>query len=164
MICGLSCGFVGRGGGRLLDRGAPALTVTAPCIWHGCGTNLNRRQSATTAARLNRRPRVSLHPHRPSPRCQCRRPERATTADPYWWCLSPQLGKLRAFGAGRAAELGVRPTLSLIAPGRFHRGFPLFPALSGALVVRRLCPGLVPSATRYRSARRRSLAASKRGP
>lgn len=49
MICGLSCGFVGRGSERLLDRGAPVLTVADPCIWHGCGTNPSRRQSATTA-------------------------------------------------------------------------------------------------------------------
>lgn len=35
-----------------------------------------------------------------------------------------------------------------IAPGRFHRGSPLFPALSGALVARRLCPCLAPSARR----------------
>lgn len=42
MICGLSCGFAERGSGRLPDRGAPALTVADPCIWHGCGTNLSR--------------------------------------------------------------------------------------------------------------------------
>jgi hypothetical protein len=39
VICGLSCGFAGRGSERLLDRGGPALTVADPCIWHGCGTN-----------------------------------------------------------------------------------------------------------------------------
>jgi hypothetical protein len=33
----------------VLDRGAPVLTVADPCIWHGCGTNLSRRQSAMTA-------------------------------------------------------------------------------------------------------------------
>lgn len=49
VICGLSCDFVGRGSGLLLDRGAPVLTVADPCIWHGSGTNLSRRQPATTA-------------------------------------------------------------------------------------------------------------------
>lgn len=49
MIWRLSCGFAGRGSGRVLDRGVPVLTVIDPCIWHGCGTNLSRRQSATTA-------------------------------------------------------------------------------------------------------------------
>ena len=49
MIGGLSCGFVGRGSRRLLDRRAPVLTVADPCIWHGCGTNFSRRKSATMA-------------------------------------------------------------------------------------------------------------------
>lgn len=47
MICGLSCGFVGRGSGRLLGCRTPVLTVADHRIWHGCGTNLSRRQSAT---------------------------------------------------------------------------------------------------------------------
>jgi hypothetical protein len=47
VTCGLICGFAGRGSERLLDRRAPVLTVANPCIWHGCGTNLSRRQSAT---------------------------------------------------------------------------------------------------------------------
>jgi hypothetical protein len=49
VTCRLSCGFVSRGSGRLLDRTAPVLTVADPCFWHGCGTNLSRRQSATRA-------------------------------------------------------------------------------------------------------------------
>lgn len=49
MTWGLSCDFAGRGSERVPDRGAPVLTVAAPCIWHGCGTNLSRRQSAATA-------------------------------------------------------------------------------------------------------------------
>lgn len=49
MTCGLSCGFVSLGSERLLDRKAPVLTAADPCIWHGCGTNLNCRQSATRA-------------------------------------------------------------------------------------------------------------------
>jgi hypothetical protein len=40
VICGLSCGFIGQGSERLLGRGAPVLTVTGPCFWHGCGTDL----------------------------------------------------------------------------------------------------------------------------
>lgn len=60
MICGLGCGFVGRGSERLLDRGAPVLTVTDPCFWHGCGTNLSRRQSATTAGAPTGQARVCL--------------------------------------------------------------------------------------------------------
>lgn len=60
MAYGLSCGFAGRGSGRLLDRGAPALTVADPCIWHGCGTNLSRRQSATMAGSPTGQARVCL--------------------------------------------------------------------------------------------------------
>jgi hypothetical protein len=81
VIYGLSCGFAGRGSGRLLDRVAPALTVADPCIWHGCGTNLSRRQSATTAGAPADPARVCLAV--PSSACttlQCRRPEQATTA------------------------------------------------------------------------------------
>lgn len=60
MISVLSCGFTDRGSGRLLDRGAPALTVTAPCIWHGCGTHLSRRQPATSASAPSDHARVCL--------------------------------------------------------------------------------------------------------
>lgn len=60
MILGLSCGFAGRGSGRLLDRRAPVLTVADPCIWHGCGTNLSRRQSATTVTAPTDQARVCL--------------------------------------------------------------------------------------------------------
>jgi hypothetical protein len=60
MIWRLSCDFAGRGSERLLDRGTPALTVTDPCIWHGCGTNLSRRQPATMAGALKDQARVCL--------------------------------------------------------------------------------------------------------
>lgn len=60
MICGLSCGFVGRGSGRLLGCTAPVLTVTDPYIWHGCGTNLSRRQPATMAGAPTDQARVCL--------------------------------------------------------------------------------------------------------
>ncbi len=60
MICELSCGFAGRGSEELLDRPALVLTVTAPCIWHGCGTDLSRRQSATTAGAPPDHARVCL--------------------------------------------------------------------------------------------------------
>lgn len=60
MICGLSCDFAGQGSGRLPDRGAPVLTVADSCIWHGCGTNLSRRQSATTAGAPTDQARVCL--------------------------------------------------------------------------------------------------------
>lgn len=60
MICGLSCGFADLGSGRLLDRGALALTVADPCIWHGCGTSLSRRKSATTAGAPTGQARVCL--------------------------------------------------------------------------------------------------------
>lgn len=48
MIFLLSCGFTGPGSGQVLAQRAPVLTAADPCIWHGCGTNLSRRQSATT--------------------------------------------------------------------------------------------------------------------
>lgn len=60
MISDLSCDFAGRGSGRLLDRRAPMLTVANPCIWHGCGTNLSRRQSATTTGAPTDQARVCL--------------------------------------------------------------------------------------------------------
>jgi len=52
-----------RGSGRLLNRKAPVLPVTDPCIWHGCGTNLNRRQSATMAGPPTDQARVCLAAH-----------------------------------------------------------------------------------------------------
>lgn len=45
---------------RQLDRQAPSLTVVGPCIWHGSGTNLSRRQPATTAGASTDRARVCL--------------------------------------------------------------------------------------------------------
>jgi hypothetical protein len=36
------------------------LTVADPCIWHGCGTNPSRRQSATTAGAPTDQARVCL--------------------------------------------------------------------------------------------------------
>jgi hypothetical protein len=47
----------------------PTLTVADLCIWHGCGTNLSRRQSATAEGALADQARVCLAaPHRPQPR------------------------------------------------------------------------------------------------
>ena len=60
VTCGLSCGFAGRRSGRLLNRRASVLTVADPCIWHGSGTNLSRRQSATTAGAPTDQARVCL--------------------------------------------------------------------------------------------------------
>lgn len=45
---------------RELDRETPPLTVADPCIWHGSGTNLSRRKSATTAGALTDHARVCL--------------------------------------------------------------------------------------------------------
>jgi hypothetical protein len=45
------------------------LTAADPCIWHDSGTNLSRRQSATTAAALTDDARVCFAvPRRPQPR------------------------------------------------------------------------------------------------
>jgi hypothetical protein len=60
VIWWLSCGFVGRGRVRLLDLNPPVLTVTDPCMWHGSGTNLGQRQSATTAGAPTDQARVCL--------------------------------------------------------------------------------------------------------
>jgi hypothetical protein len=49
----------------------------------------------------------------------------------------PQLGKLRSFGGGSGSDLGERSDPGSVGPGCFHRGSPLFPARSGALVVQR---------------------------
>src|ERR1044072_2925979 len=54
---------------------------------------------------------------------------------------SPQLGKLRAFGASWGAELGESLDRVLVEPDHFHRDSPLFPARSGAGVVRRRSMG-----------------------
>lgn len=47
-----------------------------------------------------------------------------------------QLGKLRAFRAGCGTDLGQRSHSGLAEVSCFHRGSPLFPAGSGAVVVR----------------------------
>lgn len=60
MISRLSCGFTDRESERLLDCRAHVLTVVDPCIWHGCGTNLSRRQSATMAGAPTNQARVCL--------------------------------------------------------------------------------------------------------
>lgn len=46
-----------------------------------------------------------------------------------------ELGKLRSLAVASGADLGERLRRDVIALARFHRDFPLFPALSGALVV-----------------------------
>jgi hypothetical protein len=68
VTCRLSCGFVGRGSRRLLVCIAPVLTVADPCIWHGCGTDFDPRQSATRAGGVDR-------PGARAPRCPIQRPE-----------------------------------------------------------------------------------------
>lgn len=60
MICGLSCGFVGRGSEQLLDWGAPVLPLADSCMWHGCGTNLSRREPVTMAGAPTDQTRVCL--------------------------------------------------------------------------------------------------------
>lgn len=75
--------------------------------------------------------------HRPPPCCQCRRPERAPTADTYWWCLSPQLGKLRSFAAGSGTGLGERP-----GRGGLGQGGTVIPRYSPLYLVRLWCVGL----------------------
>ncbi len=45
MICGLSCGFAGRGSGRLRDCGAPVLTVLTPAS----GTVVTKPQPPTVS-------------------------------------------------------------------------------------------------------------------
>jgi hypothetical protein len=67
VIWQLSCGFVGRGRGRILDRRAPVLAVADPCNWHACGTNLSRRQSATTVSASTDQARVCLAAPPPAP-------------------------------------------------------------------------------------------------
>lgn len=59
MTSHLSCGFDGQGSGHVLDHETPVLTGADPCNWHGCGTYLDRRQSATMAAESTDQARVS---------------------------------------------------------------------------------------------------------
>ena len=94
--------------------------------------HLSRRQSATMAGAPTDHARLCpLHPNRPQSRCQCRRPERATTADPRRRCLSHQLGKLVRFGLVCPADLRLRETAlwrtTTRCPG-VPRGSPLDPA------------------------------------
>lgn len=113
MISGLSCGFAGRGSGRLLSRRAPVLTVTDPCIWHGCGTNLSRRQSRTTAGAPAEQARVCLVAPPPAsitlrvPSTRAR-----TMADMCCWGLIPQIGKLGGAILRRKMENHPQPTLT----------------------------------------------------
>jgi hypothetical protein len=103
VIRGLSCGFADRGRKWVLDRGAPALTVADPCIWHGRGTNLSRRQSATTAGAPTDQARVCLAA-----------PPPASTTLPA--CVVDQRsrdGQLRHSGA-RALSLGSYGHLRLV--------------------------------------------------
>jgi hypothetical protein len=46
--------------GRQLDRMTPPLTLADLCIWHGCGTDLSRRQLATTEGASTDQARVCL--------------------------------------------------------------------------------------------------------
>lgn len=53
--------------------------------------------------------------------------------------LRSELGKLRAFGPGLGADLGKRLNRGIAGLGSSPRDSPLFPARSGALVVRPSC-------------------------
>lgn len=97
-----------------LDHETTPLTVVAPCIWHGSGTNLSRRQSATTAGASTDQARVCLAAPPPAsaalPACVVdqRKPRRPA---PLRRCASPQLGNHR-LGAVRSvltsSEVGQR--------------------------------------------------------
>ncbi|RPK94579.1 hypothetical protein EES46_00775 [Streptomyces sp. ADI98-10] len=84
-------------------------------LLNGCGTNLSRRQSATTADATTDRARVCIAaPHRPRACYWCRRSEHLTTVGTGWQCLSPQLGSLGdlvglyTLTCGEATSLGGR--------------------------------------------------------
>jgi hypothetical protein len=105
------------------------LTVADPCIWHGCGTNLSRRQPATTPGAPTDQARVCLAAPPPSSatlsgcvvdQSKRRRPSRDEGRD-------LQLGKLRAPRGGLGAELGERLNRGLVELGCFPRDSPLFP-------------------------------------
>lgn len=103
MISGLSCGFTGRGSGRLLARKAPVLTVADPCIWHGCGTNLNRRQSATMAGTPTDHARVCLVAPPPAS-AMLPVPSTRASAD----------GQRLTTAAGRALSLGICTAVGVV--------------------------------------------------
>lgn len=96
---------------------------------------------------------ASLHPHRPPPRCRCRRPEHAATADPQRRCLGPQLGKLGCFKGGKLADLRRSACRRVRPRPAFPRYSPWFPARPGTLLARPLTPNsaLFRSSSGYRS-------------
>jgi hypothetical protein len=93
----LSWGFDTWSGCRELDRENPSLTVTGPCIWHDSGTNLSRRQPATTAVRPTDQARVCLVV--PQPAC----------APSAWEAAITSCGAVAASSPG-AADSSVRRT------------------------------------------------------
>jgi hypothetical protein len=115
------------------------LTMVDPCIWHGCGTNLSRRQSATMAGASTDWARVCLAAPTPASAtllaCAVdqnnpRRPSPSRRSASY------QLGKLRSLARVLGADLGEQSSRGLVGRGCFPRDSPLLPAPSGAVVVR----------------------------
>jgi hypothetical protein len=112
----LTWGFDTWSGCRELDRKAPSLTVAYPCIWHDSGTDLRRRQSATTAAAST---------------CHARVPRRTLAG------LSRAiglLGTLRSFSVDSRADLSEWPGGCRVGLGRFPCTSPLVRVRAPALM------------------------------
>lgn len=99
--------------------------------------NLSRRQSATTAGAPTDQARVCLAAPSPAsaklpmPSTRVSHDGQAITT-----VLSHQLGKLRSFAASWGVDLVEQPGRGRVGLCRFPRDSPLFPAPSGAPVVR----------------------------
>lgn len=103
----VTCGFGAWRDAPQLNRQAPSLTVADRCIWHDSGTNLSRRQPATTAGALADQARVCpAAPPRasatlPLPSTGASRDDRPVTTVP-----KPATWELRALWGGLCADLG----------------------------------------------------------
>jgi hypothetical protein len=80
------------------------LTLVDSYIWHGCGTNLSRRQPATTAGASSKQARVCLAAPPPTFTTLPMPSARASDGSRHV-LLSHQLGKLRSFAASSGADL-----------------------------------------------------------
>ena len=100
--------------------GAPVLTAADPCIWHGCGTNLSRRQSATTVGAPTDQARV----------CLAALPPAFTTLPvPFDQSKLRRLAR-RASGTGKAVD---SPTPDRVASCRSRSCSPLLAQSAGSL-------------------------------
>jgi hypothetical protein len=110
------------------------LTVADFCIWHGRGTNLSRRQSATAPGAPTKKARMCLAA--PPPTFTTLPMPSARASDDSWHVLlSPQLGKLRASGPAPGLTCGG----AVSAHGGRSAGSPVLPVVPAGSGTRLAC-------------------------